>query len=74
MAFDTYSHARATWAANVVQRAIRGLFGRNLYALAVRARANFVRDRERSRLATILQCRWRKRAAKREMIERFVRL
>ena len=67
----SYCDNRANWAANVVQRAIRGLFGRNLYALALRARANMIRDRERGRQATILQCRWRQRAAKREMIERF---
>jgi hypothetical protein len=71
VALDAYCAARADWAANVVQRAIRGLFGRNLYSLAVRARANFIRDRERGRQATILQCRWRQRAAKRAMVERF---
>jgi hypothetical protein len=71
VAFQTHDLERATWAAVVVQNAVRSMFGRKLYALAKRLRANHIRDLERGRLATKLQKRWRERQARRLLIEKY---
>ena len=47
------------------------MFGRNLFALAKRLRANYIRDKERGRKATFLQNRWRQRQARRLMLEKY---
>ena len=69
--FQQHCDRRAHWAADVIQRAVRGMFGRNLYALAKRAMQNYKRDQRRGIKATILQCRWRKRKARRVMMEKY---
>ena len=69
--FNKYIEQRALWAANAIQRAARGYWGRNFYAAAKRAYVQNKIDVKRGKKLAKLQKRWRRRQARRELIRRY---
>jgi hypothetical protein len=65
---EKYLQKRASWAASKIQRAARGYWGRNLYAVMKRAVAQEIIDKRKGKKLARLQRRWRKRQAHRKLI------
>ena len=68
---DKYLRKRAEWAANRIQRCVRGYWGRTLFAITKRNYHIFKANQIKSVKIARLQRRWRKRQARRLLIQKY---
>ena len=68
---DKYLKGRANWAANRIQRCVRGFWGRSLFAITKRNYHIHKENQIKGKKLACLQRRWRRRQARRLLIEKY---